>query len=222
MKREETKLKLIYGLIVLIILMIIALTCVVLSNVKKPDTANNNPNAAKVDVNPYPNVNPACKISIELENYNATSTAKCENGYTEYDINNVTVDGSKLDVRVIYSDKNQIKTGLFVNDKNITSKVAAPGNFKLGIFENVLIIFDKNTSDVYAFDKIGKKVYTLSKDLNDNNIIDPKTNQKITSSQLDLQTFEFRSGAFLFKTQSGTPYIVKYQNLIFEKPVINE
>ena len=164
MKREDRQMLLIYFLVFIVIVLLIILTKVVISSVKKPESNEGRAEPIqKMDIDPYPNVNEECTFDVDFLNYNSLTQAGCENGYTRYNINNVIIDEAKIAVSVIYSDKQQLKTGLFINDKKVKSNIDKVENIKFGIFDNKLFILDKTNGEAnaLAFNSKGEEVYNL-------------------------------------------------------------
>lgn len=209
MDKEKKKLILVYILIVAIIFLIIALTLVVLDGLPEKEEVSKIYESAKIDVNPYPNVSDVCNFNVTLNEYNALTMAGCKGGYTRYNVTDVNLDSKNVKLSIVYSDKNQPKVGLFINDRKVASKVSGVVNFKLGIFENKLFILDTNdTVNVLAFNKSGVKIYDL------------KTNLKeadLQASDLDSSSFIFTTNNFTFKNKSGTTYIVTHSDENFSK-----
>lgn len=236
MKREDKQMILIYFLIFLIIVLLIVLTKYIINSVKKPENDNVSPAPVKqVDINPYPNVNEECIFDISFKDYNSLTQAGCENGYTRYNINDIVVNETKLNISIIYSDKEQIKTGMFINDKKVKSNIDKVENIKFGIFDNKLFILDKtnNAANALAYNSDGEEVYNLKTVLENEKIIDLSTGDtNITPNTLNRDTFKFTEGVIEFDSISnncengekskGSHYKVIYKNEKFEKPEFME
>lgn len=236
MKREDKQMILLYFLIFIIIVLLIMLTKVITSSVKKeqPKESANEP-IQKLEINPYPNVNEECTFDVSLNEYNALTMAGCEGGYTKYNINNINLNETSLKVSIVYSDKEQIKTGLFINDKKVKSNIDAVQNIKFGIFDNKLFIHDvtNNEANALAFNSEGKEVYNLKTILENEKITDLSTGDtKISSKTLNKTTFIFKEGSIEFDSISnncqngekskGSHYKVTYKDEKFEKPEFME
>lgn len=232
MKREDKQMLLLYFLIFVIIVLLIILTKVIIDSVERPEVKGGTVEPIqKLDVNPYPNVNEECTFDISFSDYNSLIQAGCENGYTRYNINNITIDETKLDVSIIYSDKKQIKTGLFINDKKIKSDIDKVENIKFGIFDNKLFILDKTNDEANAlsFNSKGEEIYNLKSVLTKEKITDLSTGDTyISSKSLNRDTFKFTTGSIEFDSisnncengekSSGSHYKVVYNDEKFEKP----
>ncbi len=236
MKREDKQMIFIYFLIFVIIVLLIVLTKVITSSVKKPEPVNESPSTVQeTKINPYPTVNEECTFDVSLNDYNALTGAGCEGGYTRYNINDIVLNQISLNVSIIYSDKNQIKTGLFVNDKMVKSGIDAIGNIKFGIFDNKLFVHDttNNEANALAFNNEGKEVYNLKKVLEKEKITDLSTGDTyISSKTLNRDTFKFTEGVIEFDSVSnncsngeksrGSHYRIIYKDEKFEKPEFME
>ena len=232
MKREDRQMVLIYFLIFIIIVLIITLTNVIINSVKKPQPKVSKSEPIKrTEINPYPNVNEECTFDVSLSEYNALTMAGCEGGYTRYNVKDININETALNVSIIYSDKEQIKTGLFINDKKIKSNIDRVENIKFGIFDNKLFIHDKtnNESNALAFNSEGKEVYNLKTVLEKEKITDLSTGDtNITTKTLNRDTFIFAEGYIEFDSVSnncengekskGSHYKVTYKDEKFEKP----
>ena len=236
MKREDKQMILIYFLIFAIIVLLIILTKVIISSVKKPEPKEKPKTPVqKQEINPYPTVNEECTFDIDINSYSALTGAGCEGGYTRYNINNIVLNETPLTVSVIYSDINQIKTGLFINDKKVKSNIDGVENIKFGIFDNKLFIFDKtnNEANALAYNSEGKEVYNLKKVLEKEKITDLSTGDTLISSKtLNRDTFIFTEGVIEFDSISstcengekskGSHYKITYKDENFEKPEFME
>ena len=232
MKREKRQMLLIYTIIFIIIVLIILLTKEVMSTVKKEKPKKeDNRTVQKVDTNPYPNVNKECTFDVKLGEYQALTSPGCEGGYTRYNITDIVVNETPMDVSVIYSDKSQVKTGLFINDKKVKSGLDSITNLNFGIFDSKLFVLDKtnNEANVLAFNNIGKKVYNLSDVLEKEKVKDLSTGETVISTKnLNSSTFGFAEGSFEFDSVSskcensdklkGSHYKVVYKGEKFEVP----
>lgn len=236
MKREDKQMILIYFLIFIIIVLLIMLTKVITSSVKKtePKEEKTEP-IQKLEINPYPNVNEECTFDVNISEYNSLSGAGCEGGYTRYNVKNINLDDRKVDVSIIYSDKEQIKTGLYINDKKIKSNIDEVQNIKFGIFDNKLFILDKtnNEANALAFNSEGKEIYNLKTVLENEKITDLSTGDtNISTKTLNRDTFKFAEGSIEFDSISnkcengekskGSHYKITYKDEKFEKPEFME
>lgn len=235
MKRENTQMILIYFLIFIIIVLLIMLTKVITSSVKKPEPKEETTKQVQKEINPYPTVNEECTFDINYIDYNSLTQAGCEGGYTRYNINNIVIDEVPLKVSIVYSDINQIKTGLFINDKKVKSNIDAVQNIKFGIFDNKLFILDKtnNEANALAFSSTGKEIYNLKTILEKEKIADLSTGDTyITPKTLNKDTFKFYEGGIEFDSISnkcengekskGSHYKITYKGEDFEKPEFME
>lgn len=230
MKREDRQMIFIYFLVFIIIILLVLLTKTVLESRQK-EKPKSGGHIEKIEINPYPIVNDECTFSVGYLKYNELSRAGCEGGYTRYDLNDITLNNINLPVSVIFSDKNGIKTGIFINNKRITSIIDDVTKIKFGIFDNKLFILDTNNneSNVLAFDETGKKVYDLKEILEKSNIKDLSTGDTdIKSDTLDPNSFSFAEGTIEFNSISntcqngeqtkGSHYKITYKDSTFEKP----
>lgn len=236
MKREDKQMVLIYFLIFVIIVLLIVLTKLVVDSVPKPKQEADSPvTVQETKINPYPTVNEECTFNVSLNDYNMLTGAGCEGGYTRYNINDINLNQVALKVSIVYSDKNQLKTGLFVNDKMVKSGVDAIGNIKFGIFENKLFVLDvtNNEANALTFNSEGKEVYNLKKVLEKEKVTDLSTGDTyISSKTLNRDTFKFVEGSIEFDSISnkcengeksrGSHYKVIYKDEKFEKPEFME
>ena len=235
MKRENKQMILIYFLIFIIIVLLIMLTKVITSSVEKPEPEIETPPAVQKEINPYPTVNEECTFDVNYGDYNALTGAGCEGGYTRYNINNIILNETPLKVSIIYSDINQIKTGLFINDKKVKSNIDAVQNIVFGIFDNKLFILDKTNSEAnaLAFNSTGEEVFNLKTVLEKEKIADLSTGDTyVTSKSLNKDTFKFSEGIIEFdsisnrcengETSKGSHYKVIYKDDKFEKPEFME
>ena len=211
-------------------------TKVIIDSVRKEEPKQVEPTPVqKEKVSPYPTVNEECTFDVSISDYNQLSSAGCEGGYTRYNIGNIVLNEIPLKVSVIYSDKNQIKTGLFINDKKIKSNIDSVGNFKFGIFDNKLFILDKNNGEAnaFAFNSEGKEIYNLKTVLENEKVTDLSTGDTyISVKTLNRDTFKFTEGAIEFDSISnscengekskGSHYKVTYNDEKFEKPEFME
>lgn len=230
MKKETKTMILIYTLLVVILVILIVFTSIILSNPKKKSQENSG-SVQKVDVERYPPVNNECTFDVKLSEYQSLTQAGCKNGYTRYNINDITVDEIQIKVSVIYSDKERKKTGLYINDTRVSNNIDSITYFKFGIFDSKLFVLDINNSEsnVMVFNTKGEKIYDLSNILSKEKIKDLSTGDTvIKTSDLDPASFSFNEGAFEFsskldKCQTGTNsngshYKVTYKKDKFEKP----
>lgn len=213
----------IYLLIIIAVIATLFLTKMVL-DIPKPEPVVSEREAQTLDVNPYPNVNEECAFNVSLSDYHALKTAGCIGGYTRYDI---VLDDVSLKITVIYSDKEKSRTGVFVNDKKIFSKVEDISNIKFGIFDSKLFTFDKSDSDVYVVNEKGELIYNLENELKENKVKEFATGDKnITLKDLDTSSFNFYEGGFEFNSKldtcegnsKGSHYKVTYKKEKFQKP----
>ncbi len=231
MKRETKQMIFIYLLVFIIIILLIILTKIVLDANKKPSPKEEPVQIEEKETSPYPEINNECIFNISYSEYHQLTVAGCQNGYTRYDINNITLDGNNLKVSIIYSDKTQEKTGLFINDVKMISTIDDISKIKFGIFDNKLFIYDKtgNNTNALAFNKNGKEVYNLRKVLEENEIKDLSTGDtNIKTNLLDSNSFIFTEGSIEFNSFSnncqngekskGSHYKVVYKDEKFELP----
>ena len=230
MKRENKQMILIYILIFLVIVLIVLLTKVVLDGTSKKESEPAK-TIEKLDIDPYPVVNEECTFDISLLDFNNLTAPGCENGYTRYNINDVVLNNATLPVSIIYSDINNKKVGLFVNNKRMTVNMENINSIVFGIFDNTLIAFDRNNNEanVLAFNSNGKKIYDLKSVLGKNHIKDLSNGEtNISSKTLDISSFSFIEGSFEFNSISnscqngekskGSHYKVTYKDGNFEEP----
>lgn len=231
MKREDRQMLLIYVLIFAIIVLLIVLTKVIVDSVKEEKPAKPKKVVQKVVESPYPNVNDECTFNVTMIEYGNLSMAGCEGGYTRYNISDVKVDDTLLNVSIIYSDKNQVKTGLFINDKKVKSSIDNVSNLKFGVFDNKLFVLDKSDNDVnvLSFNSNGKEVYNLQTVLAKEKINDLSTGDtSINSKMLNPDNFVFGDGFIEFdavtgkcengEKTKGSHYKVVYSDEKFEIP----
>ncbi len=236
MKREDRQMIFIYFLIFVIIVLLVILTKVIINSVesRKPKDVEPEP-IKKTEISPYPNVNEVCTFDVSLEEYNALTGAGCEGGYTRYNLNNVVLNDISLKVSIVYSDKNQIKTGLFINDKMVKSGIDLVSNLKFGIFDNKLFVHDmtNNMVNALAFNSEGKEVYNLKTVLEKEKVADLSADGTyISSTMLNKDTFKYSEGIIEFDSISnkcengekskGSHYRVVYKDEKFEKPEFME
>ena len=230
MKRKGPSIILIYTLIFIIIVLIVLLTKIVVESNPKPERKST-VHIEKLEMNPYPNVNDECTFNLTYLGYNALTMAGCKGGYTRYDISDVILNGSTIPVSVIYSDKNKIKVGIFINNKRVTNNIDSVTNIKFGIFDNKLFILDTNNNEAnaLAFDSKGNQVYNLKEVLENSKIKDLSTGDtEISSATLDPTSYSFTEGVIEFSSianecknnekSKGSHYKVTYNNSNFEKP----
>ena len=232
MKREDKQMILIYALILIVIVLVVILAKVVKQSVPKENQKKtNNGTAQKVDINPYPAVNDECTFDIDYAGYNNLTMSGCQGGYTRYNINNIILDEKKLDVTIIYSDKEQPKTGLYINNRRALNTIDNVAKIKFGIFENKLFIYDttNNEANALAFNSKGNEVYNLKTVLEKKKIKDLSTGEtNISSKTLDPNSFTFQEGFIEFnsasntcekgETSKGSRYKVTYKNEEFSDP----
>lgn len=229
MKGEKRKLIFVYALIFVVIFLIIALTFIVLDSlpekVEEGSTANE---SSRLDVSVYPNVSNECTFNVTYSEYNALTLAGCKGGYTRYNLTDVLLNGTSVNVSIVYSDKNQPKTGMFVNDKKIINGVDNVVNIKFGIFENMLFIHDTtdNEQNALAIDSTGKKVYDLSSKLKEEKVSDPLLTTVKTLSSKTVGNFNFGANVFTFtgvvtddagNVTTGSSYMVTFSGNTFSK-----
>lgn len=235
MKKEDRQMIVIYALIIIIIVLIVMLTKVVISSVKKEPKQNNNVHIQKIEIDPYPKVNDECTFNVKMQDYNALTQAGCEGGYTRYNVNDININETNLKVSIVYSDKGQAKTGLFINDKKVRSNIDGVQNIKFGIFDNKLFVLDKtnNEANALAYNYIGKEIYNLKKVLEKEKITDLSTGDTVlTTKKLNRDTFIFAEGMIEFDSSSntcqngekakGSHYRVTYKDETFQKPEFME
>ena len=224
--KNKKMLILIYVLILVAIIAIVFLTKIVLDNVKKEPTFEEEREVTTVDVNPYPVVNDECTFNVTLGEYHALESAGCVGGYTKYDI---ALDDLPLKITVLYSDQEESKAGIFVNDVRITSEVSDIAKIKFGIFDKKLFIFDKTDgkANVYSVNSKGDLIYNLKDVLNKKKIKEFATGDKnISTADLDSNSFNFYEGGFEFNSKldscennsKGSHYKVTYTKEKFKKP----
>lgn len=234
MKREDRQMLLIYSLVFIVIVLLIILTKVVIDSTSKPQEKDNSGGVTsieKINIDPYPTVNEECTFDVKIQDYNSLSGAGCEGGYTRYNITDVSVGDNKLNVSVVYSDKSQIKTGLFINDKMVKSGIDSVSNIKFGIFDSKLFVLDKtnNEANALGFNSEGREVYNLKTALEKEKVVDLSTGDTtINSKTLNRDTFKFTEGVIEFDSISnkcengekskGSHYKVTYKDEKFEKP----
>lgn len=234
MNREKKQFIFIYILLIILVILLIALTFSVLNNA--PKKTNISPGSVKsLNVNPYPNTNPKCIFNVSLEDYNNLAKAGCQGGYTQYNIDNVTLDNTKLKITVVSSDKNQKKAGIIINDKKVLSKVYNVAAVKFYITGSKLFILDTNNNktELLAVNRDGKVIYSLQKVLTEEKIKDKAftkngNKKSISSSDLNPSSISLAEGQFTFQTTSnacaegkevsGSTYKVTYKNDVFSTP----
>ena len=230
MKGEKKKVLLIYTLIFIIIILIVALTKIVIDSYPKQKQESTG-HIEKLNINQYPTVNKECTFDVTSAEYSALSMAGCKGGYTRYNIKDIVLNEKTLKVSVIFSDKKQVKTGIFINDKRVTQKMENITNVNFGVFGNTLIIFDKNGNEanVLAFNSKGKEIYNLKDYLKNNKTKELVTGDtNISSKTLDPNSFSFKEGIIEFnsvantcqkgETSKGSHYKITYSNETFQKP----
>ena len=216
---------LIYVLIFIAIIAIILLTKTVL-DIPRPKPVQEERNVSTVEVNPYPVVNDECTFDVTLDEYHVLQEPGCVGGYTEY---NIAFDNIPLKATVLYSDKEESKAGLFVNDSRITKKLDNIANIKFGVFDDKLFIYDKNVSslNVYVINSKGNLIYDLEDTLETYKVKEFATGDKnIKIKDLDPESFSFYEGGFEFNSKldicennsKGSHYKVTYSKEKFNKP----
>lgn len=230
MKGEKSKVILVYILMLLVIGLIVALTFVVLnSNEKEEEHESPAITTPKVDVNPYPNISEACTFNLSMAEYNAITGPKCKNGYSRYNVTDLSVGGQTMNVAVIYTDQEGNKAGIYVNDRRATTVVNNVTNIKFGIFDDKLFILDNNNneSNVLVFANDSTKVYDLKETLESSKITDPALNQVLSSTTINPNSFSFTTTNFTFQAQmtdssnqvvNGSKYQVTFTGNEFSKP----
>ena len=229
MERENKQMIFIYTLVFIIIILLVMLTKIIIES--RPKEQQVVRPTQQIDVNPYPNVNAECTFNIKYTEYNSLTSANCQGGYTRYDINDIILEATKLNVSIIYSDKNQPKTGIFINDKQVTSNIDDISKIKLGIFENKLFILDNTNkkSNVLSYNKAGIELYNLSRIIRNEKIKDLSTGDTVISSTtIDPNSFVFAEGYIEFNSLSnncqngekskGSHYKITYKDTKFELP----
>lgn len=230
MKREKSKLILVYLLMLLVIVLIVALTFIILNNSSKEEngesTANTTPT---VDVNPYPTISDECTFNLTMDEYNALTGPGCKGGYSRYNVNGLALDGNQMNIVVIYSDKNGNKAGLYVNDRKVATTINNIASIKFGIYNSKLFILDNNNneSNVLVFNSNTEKVYDLKETLDSSKITDPILNQIISSTTINPNSFNFTDTYFTFQARLvdsnnvenlGSTYQVNFTDSDFSKP----
>lgn len=229
MKGEKRKLIFVYALIFVVIFLIIALTFVVLDSIpEKTETGSAAKESSKLDVSVYPNVSEQCTFNVTYSEYNALTYAGCKGGYTRYNLTDILLNGKTINLSIVYSDSNQIKTGMFVNDKKIINGVDDITHIKFGIFENMLFIHDTtdNKQNALAIDSTGSKVYDLSEKLKKEKVSDPLLTNVKTLSSKTVGNFNFGANVFTFtgvvtddagNVTAGSSYMVTFSGNTFSK-----
>jgi hypothetical protein len=232
MKKEQAKLIFIYVLLIVVIFLIVALFFVVKqSQPKKEENTNTTSTTQTVEVSQYPNVSTQCIFNITYQDYTKLTTAGCQGGYTRYNLTDVAINGTKLNISIIYSDKNQPLTGLFINNKRVLTKVASLQSINLGIFDNKLFVLNTSSDaiNVLAYSNDGQKLYDLNQELTKDKITDElltSATKTVSQKNLDPSSFSFINGSFSFKTKeknsqtNGSTFIVTYSGTTFGKPTI--
>lgn len=230
MKREKSKLILVYLLMLLVIVLIVALTFIILNNSSKEEngesTANTTPT---VDVNPYPTISDECTFNLTMDEYNALTGPGCKGGYSRYNVNGLALDGNQMNTVVIYSDKNGNKAGLYVNDRKVATTITNIASIKFGIYSSKLFILDNNNneSNVLVFNSNTEKVYDLKETLDSSKITDPILNQIISSTTINPNSFNFTDTYFTFQARLvdgnnvenlGSTYQVNFTDSDFSNP----
>ena len=230
MKREDKQMILIYTLVFLIIVLLVILTKVVLES--RPKKEEKKPeHTEEIEINPYPTVKDECIFNVKYSEYNSQTISECQGGYSRYNINDIILNNKTLNVSVIYSDQNNKRSGIFINDKQVTTNIDDISKIKFGIFQNKLFILDNtnNHSNALSYNSEGKELFNLSKVLNKENIKDLSTGDtNISSSTLDPNSFIFAEGYIEFNSVSnncqngekskGSHYKVTYNDEKFELP----
>lgn len=233
MKGEKNKLILVYILMIVVIGLIIALTFTILNSTKKEEPKEQTAKTVPmVDINPYPEISNECTFNLTMDEYNGLTGPKCKNGYSRYNVNNLEVNGKKLNVTVIFSDQNGNRAGLYINDKRYASKIDNVSNIKFGIYGDKLFTLDNNDgqSNVLVFSNNAVKLYDLKETLEDTKIADPaiqNIDNIVTSKTIDPNSFTFTETNITFKTRftdtsnqtiNGSTYQVTINGDKFSKP----
>ncbi len=232
MKGEKTKLILVYILMLVVIGLIVALTFTILNNKKEKPKDKTAEVAPTVNVNPYPEISNECTFNLTIDEYNGLTGPKCKNGYSRYNVNNLEIDGKKINVVVIYSDQNGNKAGLYLNDKRFISEIDNVSNIKLSIYGDKLFTLNNSNgeSNVLVFKNNATKLYDLKETLDNSKIADPaiqNIDNIVTSKTIDPNSFIFTETNITFKTRfidtsnqviNGSTYQVTINKDKFSKP----
>lgn len=233
MKGEKTKLILVYILMLVVIALIVALTFTILNNNKKEEPKEQTAKTAPiVDVNPYPEISNECTFNLTIDEFNGLTGPRCKNGYSRYNVNNLEIDGKKINVVVIYSDQNGNKAGLYLNDKRFISEIDNVSNIKFGIYGDKLFTLNNSNgeSNVLVFKNNATKLYDLKETLDSSKIADPAIQTQdniVTSKTIDPNSFVFTETNITFKTRfsdssnqiiNGSTYQVTINKDEFSKP----
>lgn len=220
----------------LVIVLVIALTLVILNNSPKETHKESKPsNTPAVDINPYPTISDECTFDLTLADYSALTGPKCKGGYSRYNLNDINLGDNKLNIVIIYSDKNGAKSGLYVNNTRVINKADNLLNIRLGIFDNKLFILDKNNNEanVLVYNSNGENVYNLKDTLEEVQIIEPNfqsiSSEPINTKTIDQNSFSFENSQFSFQTRliannqtiTGSKYIVSFTGEDFSNPILN-
>lgn len=206
---------------------------------KKDDSKKDKEEEEKIDLSNVPEVDSKCTFEYSIEDYNNENprnlVESCA-GQAKYIINDVVVDGKKINVQAIegcddsrlisenikMADESQ--TGLFINGvkyASLYSEFAWKNNKIKEIFvrNNLLFVHLDGGDDVFGytdilvFDKNGKKTYKLT------DHVQIGTNNSISRSTI--RVLDDNSITFDLGTHGNvTKYIVKYSNGKFEEPVV--
>ena len=231
MQGYKKKIVLIAILMFIVIALIVALTLVVLDSVDSSSSSSKANSTPTVDVNLYPNISDECTFDLTISEYNALTGPGCKNGYSRYNLTDVTLGDSTLDVVIIYTDLDGNKAGIYVDDKRATTIVDDVTNIKFGIFDEKLFILDKNNgeSNVFAYSVDSLQIYNLKETLSDLNITDTLTNAVVTSQTIDQDSFSFSASEFTFTVQisddagqviTGSTYRVTFSGEVFADPEV--
>lgn len=227
MKSGSKTIYILYVLIFIIIVSVILLAKTTLDALPKR-TQNAGDGIEPLEIMTFPSVNEECTFKVTYLEYGNITNPGCEGGYTRYDITDIQIGENNLNVSVIYSDKNQPKTGVYIDDKRVVQNVKELTDIKFGIFDEKLLVFDRSTPNVLAFNSKGKEIYNLKEYLKDHKVKDLSTGDtNVKVKHLDKDSFIFIDGSFEFdaitnkcenQTSKGSHYIVKYSKNKFEKP----
>lgn len=227
MKSGSKTIYVLYILIILIIIAVVLLAKTTINNLPKK-TLDNEQGIEPLEVDTFPNVNEECTFKVTYLEYGSLKEAGCTGGYTRYDITDVTLGEENVQLSVVYSDKKQPKTGVYVGDKKVLSEVFDLTNIKFGVFDDKLFIYDKKEPNVISINSKLKTVYSLKDYLNSHKVKDLSTGDtNVKTKHLDKESFTFTDGSFEFdaitgkcnnNSSKGSHYIVKYASDKFEKP----
>ena len=241
MKGEKIRVIIIYFLVLVIIGLVGYLIYFIYdqnNNLKSKDSDS------KVDADTE-EITDACTFDVTLaefnEIYDNTVALELCTGYSKLNISDIVLNDNPIDVYAIYynkSDEEVIKSGIYMNDNQITSGLTLDNKNKTVINDNMLFIKVENIlgNNLVVFDESGNQVYDLSSTLASLKFEDPvlaelaKTNENINPTLsidiVDKDSYNFTSGAFTFNTiyldtkQKGSTYTVTYNDSKFENPVI--